>query len=172
MIKRKWNKDLAVQVGTNMFLHHFTLLFHPVVVQTPSLIVHYNRSVSLWPTLWSHSVAAGRQHLDSSCDIGFLLHLLQCHKVIGSHYDRVALLRLWISPKNISLIYLKGILVKTIKLPCHRSFSLSVSSWSPQFTLLFPSLASHPHCVFRSFKSPILLNLRMVANYNWNIKGK
>ncbi len=136
------------------------VLFHPVVGQTPSLIAHdkwTQQSVSVWPTCWTQSVEAARQHLDSSCDMCLLLHRLRCHN------DMAATMTEWHSsamnqpPKH--FIHLtKGIQVKAIKLPCHLSFSL-------------PSLLLEPlPRQFTFFYFPLSLLSTILPSPKWNLQ--
>lgn len=145
------------------------VLFHPVAGQTPSFFAHdewTQQSVSLWPTRWTQSVETARQHLDSSCDICFLLHLLQCHN------DTAATITEWHSsamnqPQQHFSHLTEGVQVKTIKLHCHLSFLPPSSSRSPQFTLFYFPLSLLSTFIVFLF---IQISVHKLFSPKWNLQ--
>lgn len=160
---RKWfvgNKHRAYGSG----LKKGWLFFHPRVGKTPSLIAHEKwtqQSVSLWPTRWTQSVEGARQHLDSACDSGFLLHLPQRHRevVVTETVCRSSIYESTPKPFR-SFIWRRTGQDNKFTLPSF-IFYLRLLLVSPIHPHLFPSDCPFLHAfLFLFFKSP---------SQNWNL---
>lgn len=151
------------------------ILLHPTVGQTPSFSAHVKwtqPSVSLWPTCWTQSVEAATQHLHSSCDICFHLHLLRCHSDMAASMTECH----WpMNQPQKHFVHLpQGMQVKAMKLSCLLSVSTHVLSQT--HPLLFPSVifSFYLHLLEQKWFSPKMkcpnCCKRPTVQINWKIE--